>query len=129
MKKLKEIVRLSLKLSLGIRSIARACNISASTASIYVDKLKELHKSYQEIEEMDEEQLAGLVCPKEERIPAKVPVDYTYLTKEMIKKGVTLQLLYEEYKRDNTDGYGRTQFYSSVSAIQQECRSRDAHYP
>lgn len=37
MRKLKEVARLYLELKLGIRPIARACNISTSTASIYVD--------------------------------------------------------------------------------------------
>ncbi|HOE17412.1 MAG TPA: hypothetical protein PLX02_07165 [Syntrophorhabdaceae bacterium] len=36
-RKLKEVARLYLELKLGIRPIARACNISTSTASIYVD--------------------------------------------------------------------------------------------
>ena len=29
----------------------------------------------------------------------------------MKRKGVTLQLLHEEYKKDNPDGYERSQFY------------------
>lgn len=37
--------------------------------------------------------------------------DYEYLTKELKKKGVTLQLLYEEYRRDNPNGYSRSRFY------------------
>lgn len=40
MRKLKEIARLSLELDLGVRPIARACDISTSTASVYVEKLK-----------------------------------------------------------------------------------------
>ena len=37
--------------------------------------------------------------------------DFDYLNRELKKKGVTLQILYEEYKRDNPHGYERTQFY------------------
>jgi len=37
--------------------------------------------------------------------------DFDYLARELKKKGVTLQLLYEEYRNDNPDGYERTQFY------------------
>lgn len=36
MRKLKEAARLHLELNLGVRPIARACNISTSTASVYV---------------------------------------------------------------------------------------------
>ncbi|MEN6379865.1 MAG: hypothetical protein ABFC83_00070 [Synergistaceae bacterium] len=40
MKKLKEIARLCLEHNMGARPIARACNISTSTASVYMEKLK-----------------------------------------------------------------------------------------
>jgi transposase len=37
--------------------------------------------------------------------------DFEYLSKEMTKKGVSLPLLHEEYKKDNPDGYERSRFY------------------
>ena len=55
MKKLKEIARLLLECNLGIRPIARACNISTSVASTYVEKFKDLGATYQEICEIDED--------------------------------------------------------------------------
>jgi len=33
-----------------------------------------------------------------------------YIRRELRKKGVTLQLLWEEYKQDNPDGYQRSHF-------------------
>ena len=54
-KKLKEVARLCLELELGVRPIARACNISTSTASVYVEKLRGLNIPYRELEEMEEE--------------------------------------------------------------------------
>jgi len=111
MRKLKEVARLYLEMALGVRPIARACNISTSTASVYVEKLKQLGATYQEICGMDEDTLTGLLFPKEEKAPGRPLPDLQYLSGELKKKGVTLQLLYEEYKRDNADGYERTQFY------------------
>jgi transposase len=111
MKKLKEVARLYLEHNLGVRPIARACNISTSTASVYVEKLKGLGIAYKEISGMDEDVLSGLVFPKEEKASGKPLPDFDYLHGELKKKGVTLQLLHEEYKRDNPDGYERTQFY------------------
>ncbi len=109
MKKLKEIARLLLECNLGIRPIARACNISTSTASTYVEKFKELGATYKEICETDEDTLLELLFTKKES--SKQLPDFPYLVGEMKKKGVTLQLLYEEYKRDNPDGYERSRFY------------------
>lgn len=111
MRKLKEVARLSLELNLGVRPIARACDISTSTASVYVEKLKQLGATYREICEMEEDALLALLFPKEEKPPRRPLPDFEYLNKELGKKGVTLQLLHEEYKRDNPDGYERTQFY------------------
>jgi len=111
MRKLKEVARLYLEHNLGVRPIARACNISTSTASVYVEKLKGLGIPYKDISEMDEDVLSGLIFPREERASGKPLPDFDYLHGELKKKGVTLQLLHEEYKRDNPDGYERTQFY------------------
>jgi transposase len=111
MRKLKEAARLYLELNLGVRPIARACNISTSTASVYVEKLKGLTVPYKEISDMDEDAIYSLLFPKEEKASGKPMPDFNYLHGELKKKGVTLQLLHEEYKRDNPDGYERTRFY------------------
>ncbi|HOL06215.1 MAG TPA: hypothetical protein PLO04_08805 [Syntrophorhabdaceae bacterium] len=52
--------------NLGIRPIARVCNISPSTASLYMEKFKELGATYKEICEIDEEALSELLFPKGE---------------------------------------------------------------
>lgn len=111
MKKLKEVARLLLECNLGVRPIARACDISTSTASAYVEKFKELGAPYKEICEIDEDALFDLLFPGGEKTSTKPLPDFTYLMGEMKKKGVTLQLLHEEYKKDNPDGYERSQFY------------------
>ena len=111
MRKLREVARLFLELKLGVRPIARACDISPSTAHTYMEKLKELGAGYGEIMEMNDDLLSDLLFPKVEQTVSKPLPDFVYLTGEMKKKGVTLQLLHEEYKRDNPGGYERSQFY------------------
>ncbi len=111
MNKLKEIARLILECNLGIRSVARACNISVSTASLYAEKFRELGASYREIHETDEDALSDLLFPKDKRVSTRALPDFAYIAGELKKKGVTLQLLHEEYKRDNPGGYEKSQFY------------------
>ena len=111
MRKLKEAARLLLEFKLGVRPIARACNVSTSTAHAYVDRLKELDVPYAEIAAMGDDELEELLFPKEEKAPAKPLPDFDYLSKEMTKPGVTLQILYEEYRRDKPGGYERSRFY------------------
>ena len=69
MKKLKEVARLFLDLKLGVRPIARACDISTSTAHTYVDRLKELNVPYQELSVLGDDALEELLFLKEERVP------------------------------------------------------------
>jgi transposase len=110
-RKLKEAARLLLEFGLGVRPIARACKISTSTAHAYVDKLKGLGVPYGEIAAMGDDELEELLFPGEEKKEAKPLPDFEYLAKEMTKKGVSLLLLHEEYKRDNPDGYEKSRFY------------------
>lgn len=113
MRKIQEVCRLRLKMGLGINQIAGACNISTSTASAYVNKIEELLLSYEEISSLDEDAVHKLLFPEAAEMPVsdKATPDFEYLSKELKRKGVTLQLLYEEYRRDHPEGYSRSQFY------------------
>ena len=111
MRQLKEIARLHLTQSLGIREIARACNIAPSTSQSYVSRLEESGLDYVAIDSMDEDELRDLFRGKPQEKQKKPFPDLQYLAREMRKKGVTLQLLYEEHSQDHPDGYRRTQFF------------------
>jgi transposase len=113
MRKIHEVCRLRLKMGLGINQIAGACNMSASTASEYVKKIEESKLSYEEISALDEDEVYKLLFPDvtNKAVSDKAMPDFEYLTRELKKKGVTLQLLYEEYLRDNPCGYSRSRFY------------------
>jgi transposase len=113
MRKIQEVCRLRLKMGLGINQIAGACNISKSTASTYVKKIDGLSLVYEEIIALEEEALYKQLFPAAAEMPVtdKAMPDYEYLTRELKKKGVTLQLLYEEYRQEHPDGYSRSQFY------------------
>jgi transposase len=115
---IKEICRLYFNFDISIRSIARACNISSSTAHSYITRLKESEKTYDELLRMSDDELREFFIPGKDAasVSDKTPLDYKYLNDELKKKGVTLQLLYEEYKEANPDGYGRTQFYDMFRA-------------
>src|SRR5208283_2005964 len=113
MRKIHEVSRLRLKMGLGINQIAGACNISTSTASVYVNKIEESKLSYEELSALDEDEAYRLLFPNvtSKSEADKAMPDLEYLAKELKKKGVTLQLLYEEYLRDNPGGYSRSRFY------------------
>lgn len=113
MKQIKELCRLHLVHKLTRRAIARACCMSASTAQGYIQRLDSLGLDWSRLEAMGQEELEGLLRGRrpKEKAAAKPEPDLQYIAREMKKPGVTLQLLWEEYRESHPDGYGRTQFY------------------
>ena len=113
MRKIKEILRLHYEHNLSNRGIGRSCNVSPSTVGEYIQRSKAAGLDYSMIYDHDDNSIYGLLYPEEvEKNPAvkKMP-DMSYLHKELKQKGVTLQLLWEEYKTTNPEGYNRTQFF------------------
>lgn len=112
MRKIREILRLGLKNGEGLREISRSCSIAHKTAGKYLRRAKELSLSYKEIEQMDDEKLKRLLIKAcdEKKIRGKPEPDWEYIHTEMKKKGVTRQLLWQEYKEVHPDGYQSTQF-------------------
>ena len=112
MRKVREILRLGLKCGMGYRRIGRSCSTSHSTVSEYLKRVKTRSLTYDEIENMDDLQLERLLkndLPEKSSQSREQP-DWKMVHQELKKKGVTLQLLWEEYKQIHPDGYQSTQF-------------------
>ncbi|MHB1697631.1 MAG: IS21 family transposase [bacterium] len=108
MKTAREIIRL-FNSGLSNRSIAVSCNISPTTVAFYVNRFKLSGMTYEAfISLTDEEIKPGLLM--ETLRPLRSLPDMQYLHSELKRKGVTLYLLWEEYIRDNPDGYRYSQF-------------------
>jgi len=112
MRKIGEVARLKAA-GLGIRPIARSCNIARSTVKDYLDRLEAACLSWPFPPDLTEEALnARLFSRPESRGPdpnRPVP-EWPYIHKELRRKGVTKQLLWEEYRETYPDGYGYSQF-------------------
>lgn len=108
MKTEREIIRL-FNLKLSARNIALSCNISPTTASFYVNRFKSLDIDYDVFKLLTDEEIKAKLNPPA-IIPKRVTSDMEYLNRELKRKGVTLYLLWEEYKSNNPDGYKYSQF-------------------
>lgn len=112
MKKIKDVVRSHEEAGLSYRQIAQALNMSRPTVTRIILQWKELNRSFQEIKDLPDTVLEEhLFEPKRcsskaEELKEKFP----QFAIELKKKGVTLQLLWEEYIRENPDGLKSTQF-------------------
>jgi len=111
MRKIEEILRLKYEVGLTHRAIAKSCQVSCSTVSEYVTHAKAAGLSWPLPEGMTAEQLEARLYPARGSSKRKIPQpEWKYVHKELRRKGVTLSLLWVEYRQEHPDGYGYSQF-------------------
>jgi transposase len=110
MNKLKEILRMKWCLGHPHREIARSVKVSAGSVSRCVQRALSSGLTWDLVQDMDEEAIHSHIYgkPKQSSVATNT-IDWPYVRTEFAKKGVTLQLLWHEYKEKNPDGlsYGR----------------------
>lgn len=112
MRRIKEILRLKWSCGLGDRAVAQACSVSRSTVSKYVRRARAAGLSWPLPEDMTDEALERrLFCAPDRsgNSPHYVP-DWTDIHRQLARKGVTLHLVWEEYKQAHPEGFQYTQF-------------------
>ena len=112
MRKIREVFRLKFDCELSNRKIAKSCHIARSTVGEYLFRFQQAALGWPLPKDMDDVELEQLLYP-----PAPAPFacvrplpDCNYVHCELRKKGVTLSLLWQEYKEQNPHGYQYSQF-------------------
>ena len=109
MDKAKEILRLHHELNLSQRKISAATGCSLGVVSNVLKKANEAGIAYPI--QMTSKELGSLLYPPASpTVDERPEPDLEYIHKEMQLKGVTLTLLWEEYKEQNPAGLMFTQF-------------------
>jgi transposase len=104
-RKIKEIMRLKYEARLSNRVIAGACKVSNSTVGEYLKRAEAAGVSWP-LGEIGEEELYQKLFPEKAVSERKYPVpDWKEVQTEKKQKGVTLQLLWQEYKEKYPEGY------------------------
>jgi len=112
MRKIKEVLRLRYEKGLSAREIAQSLDIGRGTIANYLDRIKKAGLIWPLSPELDEAFLEQLVFPSQGALTQEkrqMP-SLEYLHQELKKKGVTLQLLWHEYKEKYPEGYQYSQF-------------------
>lgn len=110
MRKTREILRLRWELGLAGRQVARSCKISPSTVSDVVARAKVAGLEWPLPEEMDDAALEARLYPPPLGRSGRPELDFAAMYKELKRKGVTLQLLWHEYRTQHPDGYGYSRY-------------------
>jgi len=115
MKQVRDVLQLHSVMNLSLRRIEGATRVAKSTISDYIKRFKNSGLNIEQINVLDDDALRMQLFPEHSSVVVsrRAMPDMNYLHKEMKlrkKTKVTLHLLWEEYKRDNPDGYEYTQF-------------------
>lgn len=112
MNKIREIIRLRIECGLSERQVSSAINVSRPVVSNYVKAFECTGLTYDQIKEISDSNLSELLTGKKKlsKKAEELFKRFPAYAKELKKKGVTLQLLWEEYIEENPDGLKSTQF-------------------
>jgi transposase len=112
MRTIKEILRLKWENQLSNTQIALSCNIARSTIRSYLERAQKAGLTWPLCADLDDADLERLLFVPEERARREATALYPmeHIHKELARKGVTLRLLWLEYREANPDGYQYSQF-------------------
>lgn len=111
MRKIIEVLRLHSEHQMSIRQIAKSCSLAHSTVREYLQRARQAGLTWPLDPNLDNTDLEPVLFP-ERSLPAdrRAMPHMEYLYKEMKRRGVTLQLLWYEYRKGNPEGYQYSQF-------------------
>lgn len=131
MRKIKEILRLSLKEGMGHREIAQSTKVGKTTIQELLANMKAKNVTWETIHNMPEHWIVEkFLYPKPETIPfsAKPVADWAKVRMELLQKGVTLSLLWMDYKAENPNGFQYSRFCELYRRWEKESRLVLRHY-
>lgn len=111
MHKISELLRQRFELKLSYRTIAKSLGISISTVADYIARARAAQIGWPLAEEISEQELYNKlflpipIAPKKRVVP-----DWQNVHIELRRKGVTLQLLWREYRAQHPQGVCYSQF-------------------
>jgi transposase len=112
MRKLRDVLRLKYDTQLPLRAIAQACGLGLGTVSTYLQRATAAGLTWPLRADLDDTALEARLFTRPTMPPARhraLP-DWAALHQELKKPGVTLTLLWQEYRARHPHGYAYSQF-------------------
>jgi transposase len=123
MRRIREVLRLKEECGLAYSQIARSLGISKGSIANYLSAAETAGLTYQQAAALDDAALMARLHPQRYVDPKFAAPDFALVHRELKRKGVTLTLLWEEY-RDSARGvpYSRSRFYERYQAFARTLR-------
>lgn len=114
MRKIKDVLRLRFGLGLHQDQIARSCSIGQATVHRYLERAAAAGLAWPLPEDCDDPQLNQLLFParpQQPGLPIRPGIDFRTIHRQLqTHPHVTLQLVWEEYRATQPDGYSYSRF-------------------
>lgn len=114
MRRIRDCLRLHFENKFNQTEIARALGISRSTVQDYLSRFTIRQLTFDQIAAVSDTDLENLFFHREKDDSTSTDplceLDYEYLHQELHRSGVTLRLLWEEYKKTHSNGFQYSQF-------------------
>jgi hypothetical protein len=112
MRKIREVLRLKWVLSLSHRQVECSVRLGHGTVGDYLRRAKLAGLCWEEAERLSDGELERRLFPSACGPPVggKAEPDWRVIQKELKGKGVTLSLLWQEYREGEPEGYGYSRF-------------------
>ncbi len=111
MRKIREVLRLLWDQKRSAREVARSCGLARSTVKEYERRALQAGLSWP-LPDVDDGVLENRMFPPAPNVAAaeRPARDYDWLDRELRRKGVTRQVLWQEYRTANPDGFAYSKF-------------------
>ena len=120
MRKIKKVIELYCNTSLSNRDIERASQLPSSTVNDYIKRFKGSTLTFSELSDLSESEVYQRLFSEPAKSRGKIKPDFAKINRELRKKNITRQLLWEEYKEQYPEGMGYTQFCYHLSEWQKK---------
>jgi transposase len=119
MRKIRDVLRLNLGEGLSRRTVGAAVGLPYTTVADYLVRARAAGLGWPLPAGMDDAALEARLFPAPPRaVVARPPPDFGAVHAELRRKGVTLELLWVEYRERHPDGYGYSRFCDLYRAWQ-----------
>jgi len=131
---MRKLLALTYESKLGLRDVSRLTGVSKTTISEYLVRFRRTGLSYEKSLQLTDTELLGLFETRKQEQNEQ----YTELTahfpeyaKRLKKRGMTKQLLWEEYRKNHPEGYRYSQFchHFGIFLESGEVTMRQPHEP
>mgnify|MGYP002078384821 CR=1 FL=1 len=132
MRRVKEVLRLAHELGYSSRQIQGSVRLGRTTVGEYLARARTAGVRYADVAEMSEAAVEAVLFKRPEPAMVRPTPDWGAVAVEMRRRGVTLQLLWQEYRDRHPDGYSYSQFrrrYRAQQRLSGEPRMRRTPAP